>query len=184
MSSLIEHVSNNFRSVPLPFYVTVFVLFNGLSFLGGLLVLRDIRRKGTSAQLPFPPVYAVLSFALLVTSTFIWWLAMLHAHPLIPSMTIILILSVLILTLAAMLTTILLVFAPHLNERFGNVWVKALDFAYLGCALVGFARLINTSPFVTDHVDLLTSVALLFVALAIAVRLSKATIEVFFSDWY
>lgn len=83
------------------------------------------------------------------------------------------------------LTTCLLLYGSKLTHRLGRVWVKALDFPYLLLGLFGLVRLINsiaaTDNIPNSAIDTLTLFAL---ALALAFRLSKSIIEVFFDDWY
>lgn len=87
------------------------------------------------------------------------------------------------LLLSFFLSVFLLYLSPLLNQRFGKAWVKALDFPYLIFGFVGIMRVINGAPFVVKTIDLLDWLALFALAVALAIRLTKATIEVFFDSW-
>src|ERR1043166_6651866 len=49
---------------------------------------------------------------------------------------------------------------------------------------IGLLRILNGSPAIADHYYFLDALGLVCVAIAIAVRVAKAIIEVFFADWY
>jgi hypothetical protein len=87
-------------------------------------------------------------------------------------------------TTALGLTTGLLYISSELNRRFGKPWVKSLDFPYLLLGFFGLLRVLNGSPVVADHFYFLDALGLVCIAIAIAVRVAKAIIEVFFADWY
>lgn len=78
------------------------------------------------------------------------------------------------------LTLSLLSFAYDLNTRYNKAWVKFLDFPYLALAVFGLYRVLEASYGPPSIWGQLSIGAL---ALAIAVRLSKATIETYFDDW-
>jgi hypothetical protein len=88
------------------------------------------------------------------------------------------------ITTALGLTTGLLYMSAELNRRFGKPWVKSLDFPYLLLGFFGLLRVLNGSPAITDHYYFLDALGLVCIAIAIAVRVAKAIIEVFFADWY
>lgn len=87
------------------------------------------------------------------------------------------------ITTALGLTTGLLYMSVELNRRFGKAWVKSLDFPYLLLGFFGLLRVLNGSPVVSDHFYFLDALGLVCIAVAIAVRVAKAIIEVFFADW-
>ena len=87
-------------------------------------------------------------------------------------------------TTALGLTTGLLYLSAELNRRFGKPWVKSLDFPYLLLGFFGLLRVLNGSPAISDHYYFLDALGLVCIAIAIAVRVAKAIIEVFFADWY
>jgi hypothetical protein len=174
------------RTVRLEFYVGTFLFFNGLIAVAGFVVMRDLRRIGPNAiRLPkrFHPLLPVSSTVLQFFCTLFLWLAMLETHHKVPIATAVLIFAFFTIGLTTMVTNTLLFFSRQLNTRIGKIWVKSLDFGYLACAFIGLVRVVNASPFATNSVSALDSAALLFVALALAIRLSKAIIEVFFDDW-
>ena len=77
------------------------------------------------------------------------------------------------------LTGTLLEYGKALTKRFTKTWVKALDYPYLALGFGGLVRLVNSSPRVAERYDL-DSLGLLCLALALSVRVTKATLEVFF----
>jgi hypothetical protein len=74
--------------------------------------------------------------------------------------------------------------SPLLNHRFPKVWIKALDFPYLILGFVGVARFINTPTITLDQVAPFDFLALTAITMAIAIRLAKAIVEVFFPTWH
>ena len=85
--------------------------------------------------------------------------------------------------IAPVIALTLLNFSFQLNNRFGKVWVKALDFPYLFLAFLGLLRVIANIWNPRDPTSFLNTSGLVFLSLALAVRLAKAIIEVFFDDW-
>lgn len=74
----------------------------------------------------------------------------------------------------------LLSYASQLTLRYSKTWIKFLDFPYLALAFSGLVRVVNSSPQVTKRYETLDSLGMILLALALAIRLSKATLEVFF----
>jgi hypothetical protein len=81
------------------------------------------------------------------------------------------------------ITAVLVLFSIELNARYGNRWVKALDFPYLFFGGIGLLRVVNSSPFIETHMSALDAAGLVSLALALSIRLAKAIIETFFDDW-
>jgi len=80
-------------------------------------------------------------------------------------------------------TFILLHRFHRLNSRFGRTWVKSLDFAYLGLGSFALIRLITSLPKSDTHALAFDEIAIVTFCLALAIRLTKATMEVFFDSW-
>jgi hypothetical protein len=109
-------------------------------------------------------------------------LAVLLSHHLLSPATATVQLLVTSLVFSLGLTTTLLGRSYELNARFDKAWVKALDFPYLGLALFGLFRLIESAYAGHTNVTLgIISTSALGAALSI--RLTKATIETFFDSW-
>ena len=80
------------------------------------------------------------------------------------------------------LAIILLQFSDWLNRRY-RTWVKALDLPYIFFGVLSLISIIDASPLVPEPTADLKVWSILFVTIAIAVRMAKAIIEVFFEPW-
>ena len=88
------------------------------------------------------------------------------------------------ITTALGLTTGLLYMSAELNRRFGKPWVKSLDFPISSWGSSSLLRVLNRFPCNHRPLLFLDALGLVCIAIAIAVRVAKAIIEVFFADWY
>jgi hypothetical protein len=109
-----------------------------------------------------------------------WWVHHLLSQPRLTLQEAVINIGFLSLMVGLNLTIFLVELGPKLTRRFSKTWVKALDYPYLIFGFGGIVRVVNGLPTVSDRVDNLDSVGLLFFAGAISVRLAKATLEVFF----
>jgi hypothetical protein len=87
---------------------------------------------------------------------------------------------------SAALTFALLHYSRRLTARFSERWVKALDFPYLLFGFIGLIRVVQTSSMLEDSSGLqfINVAGFMFVSMALAIRLTKATLEVFYHHWY
>lgn len=84
-------------------------------------------------------------------------------------------------TMASLGLTLTLLHMTHrLNAKYDKSWVKMLDFPYLALAVLGLYRILETSY---GQQSILGKISIAALALAIAIRLTKATIEAFFDSW-
>lgn len=88
-----------------------------------------------------------------------------------------------ILIVAATATATVLEFSRYLSPRYSKVCLKLLDFPYLIFAAFGLLRVINSSPLVAERLPSLDTYGILFIVIALGIRLAKTTLEVFFDDW-
>ena len=150
-----------------------------------LRVLRHFWRQGP----PPPGAYPIkagrrlVGFLLLTLGLLLSFLSIRTAPEPVPFLVVVAIVTTDALALSFVLSVGLLYFSPIFKRRLGKVWVKALDFPYLMFGFFGIMRVINGSPFVAKTIDLLDWLALSALTVALAIRLSKATIEVFFDPW-
>ncbi len=87
------------------------------------------------------------------------------------------------LATAPMIAVLLLNHSFYLKSRMGKVWIKALDFPYLLFAFVGLLRVVANIFYGSDPASFFNTFALVFLSLALSVRVAKAIIEVFFDEW-
>ena len=82
------------------------------------------------------------------------------------------------------LTATLILFSYELNQRWGKIWIKALDLPYVLFVAFGIAPMLSASlvSVQQDH-GLINRFGISLLTTAIAIRLAKAIIEVFFAPW-
>jgi len=78
------------------------------------------------------------------------------------------------------LTISLLHYSVELNQRYNRAWVKFLDFPYIALAVFGLYRVLESSY--PGGQSVLSLISITALALALAIRLTKATIETYFDD--
>lgn len=71
-------------------------------------------------------------------------------------------------------------YGPSLTMKWSKTWVKSLDFLYLGLAVWGLFRLVNSSVHIENRLEYVDTLGTVLLAGALGVRLAKSIIEVFF----
>lgn len=94
-------------------------------------------------------------------------------------------LGLFIVALSVALTMQCLHSSRKLSSWLGKRWVKALDFPYLLFGFIGLLKIAKNTPGAhgEDFLKFLDTAGVVFVAIALAIRLTKATIEVCFDHW-
>ncbi|WP_139247021.1 hypothetical protein [Hyphomicrobium sp. NDB2Meth4] len=147
-----------------------------------LLALRALPVPTRPEQIRGPgtiiPMWFGVMFVVFATLSYLLWLPV--------KISFIVIVALILpsaIVVALLITSSLLLYSVELNARFGKVWVKALDFPYLLFGAVGLLRIIDTSPVVAARHTSLDTIAITSVSLALAIRLAKSILEVFFDKW-
>jgi hypothetical protein len=161
--------------------------FDALPFLGpvisfafaevALVLLTNRYRETMGPQRVGPLMNGML---LGVVGFSAWWVHYLLNQPRFTLQSAVVNIGLLSLMAGLNLAALLVDLGPTLSSRFSKTWVKALDFPYLIFGFGGIVRVVNGLPAVSDHVENLDTVGLLFLAGAISIRLAKVTLEVFF----
>jgi hypothetical protein len=73
--------------------------------------------------------------------------------------------------------------AKAITDRLGDWWVKGIDYLYLSLSFIGLMRIVlqsieETAP-VNEGLKTITVSAVLMVALGVALRITKTSIEIF-----
>ncbi len=111
------------------------------------------------------------------------WAGLFCYHSKVPLAVLAITFSVFTVGVSLGLSRLLLAYSKILNRDYKKRWVKALDFPYIVFGFIGLLRVCNGSSLVAEKAPLLDTVGLLFLALALSVRLSKTIIEVVFEEW-
>ena len=170
-------------------YLDTLLFIAALVYLAGgvrmVMTLRYLRSTGRPQTSMSPLIARRLPLVFLFYLIPILGLGYVLSGEIVTPPTAVLQIFITSLVFSVALTLTLLFYSFDMNARWDKAWVKFLDFPYLLLASVGLYRLLDalfaTGPAAGKNA--LNVLSLTALSIALAIRLSKATIETFFDNW-